>query len=140
MHRYSLQCSKKQYKEHTSRYTWIREFLRKTTRIFTEQTDTHETDQTIQGQGKAEPQGMTPIVKNAIEQYGNYGIAHIWQEQATERGAHDGVMPKEGMDNSIQANGRNYPYPVVRHPHKGQQDINDKLCKKALAQLVRKHK
>ena len=26
MHRYSLQCSKKQYKEHTSHYTWIREF------------------------------------------------------------------------------------------------------------------
>ena len=48
---------------------------------------------------------MTPIVKNAIEQYGNYGIAHIWQEQTTEGGAHDGVMPKEGMDNSIQANG-----------------------------------
>ena len=57
-----------------------------------------------------------------------------------ERCTHNGVMPKEGMDNSIQANGRNHPYPVVRHPHKGQQGINDKLCKKALAQLIHKHK
>ena len=57
-----------------------------------------------------------------------------------ERSAHDGVMPKEGMDNSIQANGRNHPYPIVHHPHKGQQSINNKLCKKILAQLVHKHK
>lgn len=57
-----------------------------------------------------------------------------------ERCAQDRVIPKDVIDDGIQTNGGNHSYPVVRHPHKWQQGINDKLCKKALAQLVHKHK
>ena len=41
-----------------------------------------------------------------------------------ERCAQDRVIPKDVIDDGIQTNGGNHPYPIVHHPHKWQQGIN----------------
>jgi hypothetical protein len=60
---------------------------------------------------------MAPVVENAIEQNRKYCIKQIWQNQSVKGCTQDFIVPKDGVYNSIEANGWNHSYPIVQHPY-----------------------